>query len=380
MKEKQSDIAIFISFSGQGGVERMVNNLAQGFLNEGFRVDMVIARARGEHLTFIPEGVRQIRLGSRHTFSALPGLTRYLKNNNPAVLLAVKDRAIRTAVLARWLSGSRAVLAGRLGTTVSAALEGRGRLRRWLWFSGMKLFYHRVGRIVAVSRGVADDILSITGLPPERVHVVPNPVVTPRIYSMAREAAPHPWLIEPDIPVIIGAGRLTRQKDFTTLLRAFAAVRESRDCRLVILGEGEQRGKLKSLAASLGVMDSFNLPGFVANPYSWLARCSMFVLSSRWEGSPNVLKEALALGTPVVSTDCPSGPREILSDGRYGILVPTGDNEDLAKAMLQTLDAPLPARTLKEAVDNYTVEKSVKGYLEVFGLGRSLTGPSEDQP
>jgi glycosyltransferase involved in cell wall biosynthesis len=371
MDQSRPDIAIFISFSGQGGVERMVNNLAQGFLNEGLRVDMVIARARGEHLVSIPEGVRQVKLGSRHTFSALPALTRYLRSEDPAVILAVKDRAIRTAVLARWLSGSRAALAGRLGTTVSAALQGRGRLRRWFWFTGMKVFYHRVGKIVAVSKGVADDILSITGLPPDRVSVVPNPVVTPRVYSLAAEPAPHPWLTEPNIPVIIGAGRLTRQKDFSTLIRAFAVVREKRDCRLVLLGEGEQREEITSLAASLEMTDSFCLPGFVANPYSWLARCSLFVLSSRWEGSPNVLKEALALGIPVVSTDCPSGPREILDNGRYGILVPMGNHEALATAILQTLENALPDRTLKEAVRNYTVEKSVEGYLKVFGLGKS---------
>jgi len=149
----------------------------------------------------------------------------------------------------------------------------------------MKLFYHHIEKIVAVSKGVADDILSITKLPPDRVLVVSNPVVTPRVYSMARGAIPHPWLGEPGIPVIIGAGRLTKQKDFTTLIRVFAAVRKKRDCRLVILGEGEQRGILVSLAASLGVMDNFYMPGFVTNPYSWLARCSLFVLSSKWEGS-----------------------------------------------------------------------------------------------
>jgi len=357
----------------------MVNNLAQGFLDQGFMVDMIIARAQGEHLATIPEGVHQIKLGSRHTFSALPGLVRYLKKEDPAALLAVKDRAIRTAVLARLFSGSRTVLAGRLGTNVTAALQGHGHLRKWFWFTGMKIFYHRVGKIVAVSRGVAKDILSITGLPSDRVVVIPNPVIAPRLYRMAQEKAPHPWLSNTNIPVIMGAGRLTRQKDFENLIKAFTIVRQKRNCRLIILGEGGLREELDSLATSLGVRGDFHMPGFVVNPYSWLARCSLFVLSSRWEGSPNVLKEALALGIPVVSTDCPSGPQEILAGGRYGAVVPTGDQEAMAEAVLQTLDAPLPDWTLKEAVSKYTVEKSVEGYLEVLGMQGDETGRSPRQ-
>jgi glycosyltransferase involved in cell wall biosynthesis len=359
-------IAIFISFSGQGGVERMINNLAQGFLDHGLAVDMVIAREKGAHLSSIPVGVRQIRLGTNHTLTALPGLIRYLRSETPDVLLAVKDRAIKTAVLARSLSGSHIRLAGRLGTTVSAALKGRGFFRRWLWYTGMKKFYSRVDKLVAVSRGVADDILSITGLPPERVCVIPNPVVTPLMYRMASDTVPHPWLLASEIPVIMGAGRLTAQKDFPTLLRAFAAYREMGAGRLIILGEGESRGELESLASTLGISDSIHMPGFVENPYAWLARCSLFVLSSLWEGSPNVLTEALALGVPVVSTDCPSGPREILENGRYGQLVPMGDETALARAMALTLDTPPAADLLTRAAERFSLKNSVKEYLTAF--------------
>jgi hypothetical protein len=134
-------IAIFISFSGQGGVEHMVNNLAQGFLDAGIRVDMVIARAHGDHFDFIPEEVNQIVLGTKHTWSALPGLVSYLRKSDPAALLAIKDRAIRVAVLARWISGKKVRLVGRIGTTVSAALEDKSPIRKWAWRTGMRLFY-----------------------------------------------------------------------------------------------------------------------------------------------------------------------------------------------------------------------------------------------
>ena len=372
MKPDIKHIAIFISFSGQGGVERMISNLAQGFLDEGINVDMVIARERGDHLESIPEGVRQVRLSTRHTYSALPGLVRYLRSEAPDVMLAVKDRAIRTAILARWFAGSSVILTGRLGTTVSAALEGRGRLRRWLWFTGMRFFYRRTEKIIAVSHGVEEDILSICELPSDRISVVPNPVVTPRMYEMAREPAPHSWLSQQRIPVIMGAGRLTQQKDFTTLVRAFAQVREVRECRLIILGEGEMRSGLESLVLTLGIAESVHMPGFQANPYSWLARCSLFALSSRWEGSPNVLTEAMALGIPVVSTDCPSGPVEILKEGYYGPLVPIGDERQLSLAMIGILNKPPPSKGLIEATEMYSVKNSVKGYLKAFGHSHYL--------
>ena len=361
-------IAIFISFSGRGGVERMINNLAQGFIEAGFKVDMIIARAHGEHLESIPDDVRQVRLGRKHTISALPGLVQYLRREDPDALLAVKDRAIKTAVLARWISGNRVWLAGRIGTTVSAALEGKSPVRKWIWRTGMRIFYRHADRIIAVSRGVADDIHDITKLPESRISIVCNPVITQRILTLAKEPAEHMWLENPGIKVIIGIGRLTIQKDFPTLIKAFAKVRELIDSRLIILGEGKQRQEIESLIRDLGLAEEIHLPGFVTNPYRWLARSSLFVLSSRWEGSPNVLTEALALGVPVVSTDCRSGPGEILQEGRFGPLVPVADERELAGAILDTLADPLPRDDLRDAVRRFTVEESVKGYLESLQL------------
>lgn len=346
----------------------MINNLAQGFLDAGFRVDMVIARAHGEHLDSIPEGVYQVRLGTKHTWSALPGLVRYLRSVDPAALLAVKDRAIRVAVLARWLSGKKLRIAGRIGTTVSAALEGKGRIRIWGWHTGMRLFYKHADKIVAVSHGVAMDIRSITGLTESKVPTIPNPVVTQRIFTLAKEPLDQKWFEDPDIKVIVGIGRLTRQKDFPTLIRAFAEVRKHMNCRLIILGEGGQRQEMESLILDLGLTGDILLPGFVVNPYQWLGRSSLFVLSSLWEGSPNALTEALALGIPVVSTNCRSGPREVLKGGKYGSLVALGDVGSMAAAMSWTLDSPPGSDYLRGAVKDYSVQKSTTSYLEAMGL------------
>jgi glycosyltransferase involved in cell wall biosynthesis len=370
MAENRPHIAIFISFSGRGGVERMVTNLARGLLEAGCRVDMVIARARGEHLEFIPEGVNQIRLGKKHTLSSLPELVRYLKIEKPDALLAAKDRGIKVAVMARRLSGFEGRLVGRIGTTVSEAISGKGPLRKWAWYTGMRLFYPHTDHIVAVSDGVCADIKSITGMPPSRVTTVANPVISDELMEKSREAVNHPWFTDSNEPTILGVGRLTEQKDFTTLIRAFALVRERSACKLVILGEGRQREQLKDLISSLGLNNDVFLPGFEPNPYAWITASSLFVLSSKWEGSPNVLTESLALGTPVVSTDCRSGPKEILQDGKYGKLVAVGDFKGLAEAMVRTLEQPLPPETLREASANHTVEASSRMYLEHLLSGK----------
>jgi glycosyltransferase involved in cell wall biosynthesis len=365
-------VAIFASFSGQGGVEHMLCNLAGGMLAAGVEVDLVLARAQGDHLRSIPAGVNVVRLEVKHTLMALPQLARYLRQARPDALLAAKERAIRVALVARWLSGWRGPLAGRLGTTVSAALIGKNWLRRAVWFQGMRLFHPRMDAIIAVSQGVKDDILTITGLPPDAVTVIANPVITPALAHKAAEPVEHTWLGNPQMPVIMGMGRLTRQKGFPDLIRAFAKVRGQRPCKLIIIGEGGDRAKLEGLAHELGVDGDIDLIGYRDNPHALLAHASLFVLSSLWEGSPNALTEALALGLPVVSTDCPSGPDEILVNGKYGPLVTVGDVDALAAAMLRTLDNPQPAAFLREAVAEYTAERSARRYLAALGV------PSQD--
>lgn len=364
----QQHLAVVISFSGEGGVERMVLNLVERFAALGVAVDLLTIRADSSHLSALPAGVRHVDLGIRHATWAAPALARYLKREQPAAMLVAKDRAIRSAVLARRLSGSSTRLVGRLGTNLSAALESKSALQRWSRYLPMRWLYPAVDTVIAVSEGVAEDTVRITGLPAERVQVVRNPVITPRLHALAGEPAPHQWLDEPSVPVLLGAGRLTRQKDFHTLLRAFALVRAQRPCRLIILGEGAHRESLTALAEELRVAEDVTLPGFTSNPYAYMKRASVFVLSSAWEGSPNVLTEALALGTPVVATDCPSGPREILRAGQYGPLVAVGDVAGMAAAIEQVLAQPLSRQTLMEAAADYTVERSAEHYLHLLGI------------
>ena len=368
--EDNRKIAIFVSFSGSGGVERMVVNLSEGLVDRGFLVDLVLVKALSSHLDALSSKVNVVKLGSSHTMGSLPALVRYLRRQRPAALLAAKDRANQVAILARRLAGVETRIVVRMGTTASSALEGKSLFKHWLWYIPMRLLYPLADEIVAVSNGVATDLAKITGLPPMRIRVIANPVITQRLGMLAKEPLAHPWFIESKKPVILGAGRLTRQKDFPTLIKAFALMRTSYPCRLIILGGGKDRGVLEALATRLGVGDDFHMPGFVNNPYAFMSRASLFVLSSAWEGSPNVLTEALALGVPVVATDCPSGPGEILGGGLYGRLVPVGNEHALADAMLSTLVNPPDKTSLMNVVREYSVETSTRRYLETL-LGGS---------
>lgn len=369
MLNPQPRIAVLASFSGTGGVERMLVNLLHGFVALGREVDLLTIRATSPYLNDLPAGVHRIDLGSRHSLTAVGALARRLRSEPPAVLLAAKDRAGRAAVRARRRAGTGTPIVMRLGTNLAAALSGRHPLQRWLRTSAVRRGWRHIDHIVAVSEGVAADTAGIAGYPRGRISVIRNPVVTPALRVRAAEPCPHPWLTagaQATAPVILGAGRLERQKDFPTLLRAFAALRAERAVRLVILGEGAWREQLTDLAAALGVAADVDLPGFAANPYPYLASASVFALSSAWEGSPNVLTEAMALGTPVVATDCPSGPREILAGGRLGPLVPVGDAPALAAGLAAALAAPLAPDELRAAVRDYDALSSAERYLALL--------------
>ena len=222
--------------------------------------------------------------------------------------------------------------------------------------------------IVAVSDGVADRLAQATGLPRGSIRTVYNPVVGPELPTLAAEPVGHPWFRHGGPPVVLGAGRLVEQKDFPTLLRAFALVRRARPARLVILGDGPAGAceGLRAIAAALGCAEDLDLPGFVANPFAYMARAAAFALSSLHEGLPGVLIQALACGCPVVSTDCPSGPREILDGGRYGRLVPVGDHEALARAILACLDDPSGREERVARAAAFGLERAVDRYLELI--------------
>lgn len=366
----QKRLCIFIPSFDNGGVERMLVNLANGCTEQGVAVDLIVNRADGPYLSLLNSGVRVIELDLTHPVRRAFALAQYLRDERPDVLLSAKEQDDRVAVRAKQLAGVNTSVFLRVGTTISTMLAGDtwNPFRRWLRHRAVRELFRRADGIIAVSQGVAQDLAALFGLPSERIHVLPNPVVTSELYRLAEESPGHPWLEDHEIPVILGVGRFSRAKDFPTLIRAFAQVRQRRPARLIILGEGNQKTRLEALAENLGVRADLDLPGFSKNPYAFMARGSLFALSSIREGSPNALTEALALGLPVVATDCPSGPREILQGGRYGRLVPVGDASAMAKAIQDTLDNPPDRDFLKSAISQYTVSTSTRSYLQTLGL------------
>jgi glycosyltransferase involved in cell wall biosynthesis len=348
----------------------MMVNLALGISALGHPIDLVVRRGGSPYLDNLPDELKLVELDLLHK-DVEAAAAIYLADASPLAILTSKEEndIIATRAKKRSLSSTRIVIRVPVNVTSRLKRKGRGWLKRWIKNMNLRRVLAQADSIIAVSDGVASDISLITGIPLERIHVIRNPVVTPQMEKLAEVSSDHEWFSKKDKPVLLGIGRLGSQKNFEILIRAFCIVRLKIDCRLMILGEGRRRPRLEKLIKRLGVADSVQLPGFVSNPYPYLAKADLFVLSSLWEGSPNALTEALALGIPVVSTDCESGPREVLQNGKYGSLVPIGDVDALASAIIHTLSDPLPVEFLKGAVREYRVDAASRSYMKVL-LGK----------
>ncbi|MDJ0688880.1 MAG: glycosyltransferase [Xenococcaceae cyanobacterium MO_188.B32] len=363
---KSNLITIFIPTLRGGGVQRMMLNLAKNLIGRGFEVDLLVSRAEGPYLSEIPSQVRMVNFKSARLIASLPKLVSYLKRYQPRVLFSAMNSPNLLALWAGRLSRTNTPIIISVRNQFSRELHNYQKPRYRLIPTLTKYFYSWADEIIAISQGVALDLADITGLSLDRIRVIYNPVVVPELWQKGQESVTHPWFVSGEVPVILGVGRLTKQKDFPTLIRAFAQVRQVSSVRLVILGEGEERASLEALIKDLGLDDDVCLPGFMNNPYAYMNKANVFVLSSAWEGFGNVLVEAMACGTTIVSTNCPSGPREILAEGKYGRLVPVGDYVSLAKAILQSLENPFDPTILRSRAEEFTVEKIAERYLQLI--------------
>lgn len=375
-------LAVFFPALSGGGAQRRMLTLADAFAARGHTVDVVVVRPEGAFRAELSPLVRLVALDSRWTHlpwvrdrgdrwvqASVPALVRYLRRERPAVLLST-SHANLAALWARSLArvAVRLVISVNIHLSRSTADNHQARL-----FSGVQLarrFYPWADAIIANAQGVADEVTRVTGVRGERLTTIYNPVVTPELQNKMCSLLAHLWFAPGSPPVVLGVGKLKPQKDFPTLLRAFAQVRKTRPVRLIILGEGQERGRLETLARELGVAEDVALPGFVLNPLPYMARAAVFVLSSAWEGFSNVTAEALACGCPVVSTNCPGGgPAEILDGGVYGPLVPGGDETALATAIVARLDQPRDSDRLRQRASLFAVDRVVDQYLDVMCKG-----------
>ena len=389
-----SRIAFLLSSLSGGGVERSTLTLAAAFAEQGHDVDVVVCKAEGPLRSELPAKARlfclepapvgpaRIRvleadplgvatlarpvllpLKASSKVRYLPALTHHLRRERPDVLISAMTNPNLLALWARRLAGvsTRVIVSERNMLSSYVALFRR----RWRWRHLPALVgrtYPRADAIVAVADAVADDLATTARLDRRSICTIYNPIVTPGLAARAAAPAEHPWLARAGPPVVLGVGSLFVQKDFATLLRAFARLRGERDARLLVLGEGRERRALESLAAELGIADAVSLPGWDANPFAAMSRASVFVLSSAWEGLPGVLVQAMACGCPVVSTDCPGGAAEILEGGAHGKLVPVGDAGALAEAIAATLDAPGDLEKAQERARDFSLDHAVEAW------------------
>ena len=390
-----------------GGVQRMTLATARCCRERGHAVDLLVCEARGRLRGSIPDGVRLVELArsdpllaralpARADPAALPALAlavvlprkahwtqahlralaHHLRRERPDALLAATPRLNLLAAWARRLAGGRTRLLVSERTAPTQNLDRGGKWRKRLVLPGlMRRAYGQADAVVAVSDGVADDLARVTGLPRGRIRTIHNPVVGPELEALSREPVAHPWLAPGEPPVVLSAARLTAQKDLPTLLRAFALLRAGRAARLLILGDlptpERTEARIAELRGPRGPArggGGRGAAGVRREPVRLDGARALFALSSAYEGFGNVLVEAMACGCPVVSTDCPSGPAEILAGGRHGPLVPVGDAEALAAAMARVLDAPPDPAALRARAAEFTVGRATDGYLDaLFG-------------
>jgi len=368
-------ITFFYERMNLGGIQRFILHFSKWLVERNIKVELVLARAIGEFLSQIPIEVKIVDLSAKpllltqnyrlgYMLPSIPKLVKYLRNCPTDVLLSFEITNF-VALWARWLAGSKIpVIISEHSHPTTHAQGSNNRLERLVPFL-KRLFYRYADVIVAVSQGVADDLARITKIPRSQIHVIYNPVA-PDILQKANEPLDHPWFSDGQPPVILGVGRLNVQKDFPTLIKAFSLVRKKRQARLMILGEGEDRPKLERLVQELGLEKEVALPGFGPNPFKFMRHAALFVLSSRWEGLPYALIEALFCGCPVVATDCPGGVAEVLEGGRWGKLVPVGDAEAMAEAIIEVLDNPPDRKALQQRGLDFHIDRIGEQYVELI--------------
>ena len=405
--EQPARIAFLLDNLSGGGAEKVMLNLAAGFAKLGYPVDLLVCKVEGVLRNHIPAGVKLVPLKPVSTvrgsaaalvadpsgwrelvglvvkwgklpkaFRYLPAIAGHLRQSGTPLLVSALPKSNINAVLAKRLGGvnARVVVGAHIHLSAqesACANQAKSRVRALRPL--MRRCYEQADAVVAVSQGVARDTVRYLGLPDKGIETIYNPVAMREIIALSEEPLDHAWFERSEVPVVLGIGRFVPQKDFPLLLRAFAELRKRRPLRLVLLGgdpaSSEQvhhRAELQQLAQELGVAEDVDMPGYKENPYPYLRRAAVFALSSCFEGFGNVLVEALFCGCPVVSTDCPSGPAEILGDGEFGRLVPVGDSQAMSDALEEALDTPVDSQTLRARGEEFSVDRAVRSYEQLF--------------
>lgn len=366
MKNISEVTTLFIPTLMGGGAERVTIMIANGLADEGKPVDLVVGNANGPYGDLISKNVNVVDFKTSRLLFALPQYSKYLFQRKPRLVLSSLGHAnVATVILAKLITPKTKTV-----ISIHNSLKTPSEKKNFAPFYQIVKRLHstivnQADHIITVSQGIRTQILDLYRISPSKVTAIYNPLDVKHIEKMSTQNAGHGWLDDGSLPVIIGVGRLTEQKNFDLLIRAFSKVKEEVPSRLVILGEGEDRELLERRVQELQLSDNVLMPGFVDNPFAWIQKSTVFAMSSGWEGLPGVLLEALACGTQVVSTDCETGPYEILEGGKWGKLVGVGDRDGLSQAIIEVLQQRESVDTKLRALD-FDKEHSVAHYTEVL--------------
>ncbi|MEL7028246.1 MAG: glycosyltransferase [Pseudomonadota bacterium] len=364
-------IAILLHAAQGGGAERAMITVANRLAAMGAPIDLLLTRRIGPLLDEISDSVNLIDLQAPQVRKALGALNRYVKETRPAVLMSALPATDALALIGKRLFRWPTRLVISVQNNPSATASGHSRFLEKHWPFLIRTLYPSADRTVAISRGVAEELRKIWGAPNADIPVINNPLDLDRIDRMRAEPADLPWFSDGGPPVALAVGRLTPQKDYPTMLRAFAEARAAGPMRLAIAGEGPDQADLEALARELGVADDVAFLGFLGNPFAAMSAADMFVLSSRWEGFANVVAEAVRCGARIVSTDCVSGPAEILQDGRWGQLTPVGDVSAFAQAMRRALTLEVDKAAMEARAQDFEADAIAARYLDYLAAPRA---------
>jgi glycosyltransferase involved in cell wall biosynthesis len=386
MSHATQKVAVFLSSYRAGGGEKQLIDIANALAAQGHKVDLLVLKPVGPYKSLLSPALGVVSLDGRRMILSLPPLAAYMRRERPRVLLATDEYTSLLALMARALVRGRTRIVLRMGNMFSelfARYEGKSKLMPFL----IRRLYKKADAMIANSQGVARSVMAVCGIPAERMHVIFNPKDIAKITALAAEPAPHPWLaVEHIKPAVVWFGRLREQKNLPLLLRAFAALQSKVESRLLIVGSGREEGRLHALATQLGIQERVHFEEYKENPYAWVAKADVFVLSSLWEGLPNALIEALVCGVACVATDCDSGPREILAPdtdpfkriksgvewARFGALVPVEGTAELTEALETLLTyGPKRAQYAKAALErahDFDSAGIIDRYAQVLGV------------
>ena len=365
MNENKNGIICFYPGSiGGGGIARVFFNLMQTMLDDGIEVHLFLDNQSGNLYSQIPNGVK-VFLGKGSVRKSAWAFRSYLRAKRPIALITAHAHVNIASIIIKKLAFVPTKLIATIHTATSRDDKAGKPIVKKLNTLSSRIIYPLADEIVAVSNAVADDLARYLKMNRSRIKTIYNPVVTKSLLEKAAQKAEHRFF-DADVPVLISVGRLSEQKDFPNLIKAFYIVKKQLDARLIILGEGEDRKALEDLVQDLQLSDFIDMPGFVDNPYAFMAASDLFVSSSAWEGLPTVLIEAMASGSNVVATDCPGGTSEILEAGKYGAMVPVNNSQALAEAIINTLAKPPDESLVAKRARSFSDRVATDNYLKLI--------------